>query len=71
MKIDIRNIGVEKIAHIVFAEPMDCDAYELYLNGECTEIRSEGGLVMIDSKTDALNLIKALQKAIELGNWDE
>ena len=76
MQIDIRNKNDLRIRSILFSggedtEMAESDARELYLSGNCTEIRSEDSFVMIDSKEDALNLIKALQKAIELGNWDE
>lgn len=72
MQIDIRDANPTEIDSIFSDKNLksDTDAFELFLNGICTEIRSEDGFVNIDSKEDALNLIKALQKAIELGNWE-
>lgn len=72
MQIDIRDTNPPEIESIIFSDKSlksGTDAFELFLNGSCTEIRSEESFVNIDSKEDALNLIKALQKAIELGNW--
>lgn len=72
MRIDIRDSGSEEITEIVFGDGGDpWDGYILYLENNWTKIRSMDGEVCIDSKEDALNLIKALQKAIELGNWDD
>lgn len=70
MQIDIRDANTPEIDSIIFSNKSDTDAFELFLCGSCTEIRSEESFVHIDSKEDALNLIKALQKAIELGNWE-
>lgn len=69
MRIDIRNTGVQKITSIVFA---DCEkdgdnAYSLELSGSYTKLYSANNWLFVDSKEDAQNLIKALQKAIELG----
>lgn len=78
MKIDIRATSESKVTEIVFANG-DCDennACLLTLDGRFSKIKSRwntsGGCnhVYLDSKEDALNLIKALQKAIELGNWE-
>ena len=47
---------------------------DVYINSydEITDHRQGGGhYVIINSKTDAENLIKAIQKAIELGWWNE
>lgn len=72
MQIDIRAQGVEKVDSIVFGTPKDeCDAYILTLSGEFTKIESIDSQVFIGSEVDANHLIKALQKAIELGNWSE
>lgn len=74
MQIDIREKEADKIERIIFADPVSLDSgYVLNLNFDpngLTVIESEDSFVFIDSKEDALNLIKALQKAIELGNWE-
>lgn len=75
MKIDIRDNEVGKVEGIVFAEEDEYEknCYLLTLEGDMSKISSAycNTFVYLDSKEDALNLIKALQKAIELGNWDE
>lgn len=71
--IDIRE-QVE-VSNIIFADPTAC--------AECTAIKLDrchgyarlidqcgNGACAIATKQDAQNLIKALQKAIELGWWD-
>ena len=73
MQIDIRNIENEEITEIVFHGP-DCnkdDAVKIYLAGRFTSIDSADGVskVYIDSEEHAKNLIKALEKAIELKTW--
>lgn len=69
MKIDIRKEQTE-IDSIVFGEGEDDgDAYVLSLAGDLTRIESPNTYVFIDNKEDAKNLIKALEKAIELGTW--
>lgn len=74
MQIDIREKEADKIEGIIFADPVSLDSgYVLNLNfgpNGATVIESEDSFVFIDSKEDALNLIKALEKAIELGNWE-
>lgn len=77
MQIDIRDSEFGKVKEIVFADKDDTEknCYLLTLQGSLSKIRTgwdgEDSFVYLDSKTDALNLIKALQKAIELGNWGE
>lgn len=76
MQIDIRTASEEEaVDELIFHGP-DChvsDAVKLVLNGQLSCIVSKDGRdnVYIDSTTHAKNLIKALQKAIELGTWDE
>lgn len=76
---DVRNNPVEEITEIVFAEPRHNDedntpqAYSIEVGGEIrgdfVAISDAGGeCVFINSKEHAENLIKALNKAIEL-NW--
>ena len=79
MQIDIRDKSEDKVTEIVFANGA-CDennACLLTLDGEFSKIKSmwdasdsRTGCVYLYSEGDALNLIKALQKAIELGNWE-
>lgn len=72
MQIDIRSEVESKVTSIIFSDALgSLDAKELYLCDSCTEIRSNDSFVHIDSQEDALNLIKALQKAIKLGNWND
>lgn len=73
MQIDIRNEEVKQITSIIF-HGHNCnpsDAYELVLDNSLSKLVSyaDGNVVFIDSKEHALNLIKALQEAIELENW--
>ena len=75
MQIDIRNGESEEITEIVFHGP-DCDeddAVKIDLGGRYTSIDSSdgGNRVYIDSEEHAVNLIKALKKAISLGTWSE
>lgn len=72
MQIDIRRDGKEEITEIVFGDGNDIDdAYKIVLQGDFTRIHSkENSVVYLSSKEDALNLIKALEKAISLGTWD-
>lgn len=76
MQIDIRTTGESRVTEIIFGDcnQSELDCYKLTLDNELSKVYSDydgGTYVFIDSKEDALNLIKALQKAIELGNWDE
>lgn len=74
MEIDIRNVGNGKIDTIRFAEErgevlgIDCPlAYVLVLKGRgVVGIHDPYARVVIKDKQHALNLIKALNKAIEL-----
>lgn len=74
MQIDIRDGMNDEVTAIVFHGP-DCDgsdATTLKLSDSFTYIRNKGtDKVFIQDKKHAENLIKALQKAIELGNWSE
>jgi hypothetical protein len=72
MQIDIRKDGKEGITEIVFGDSYDLlDAYKVVLDGDMTSIRAmSDDLVYLNSKEDAINLIKALEKAISLGTWD-
>jgi len=78
MEIDIRNSTADKVNTIVFADK-DCDqgdACLLTLKNSFTKITGYKGeaspyYIYLKSQEDAKNLIKALQKAIELGNWSE
>lgn len=73
---DVRSNNEEVIDEIVFAE--GCDEHESWqaYSITCNSIRKyiavsdPGESVIINSKEHALNLIKALNKAIELG-WIE
>lgn len=73
MEIDIRSGTTSMVDSIIYADIKDeRDAYKLVLDSEMTRIvSSDGTNIFIDTKEDAENLIKALQKAIELGNWSE
>lgn len=73
MEIDIRNGTNSVVDAIIYADIKDeRDGYKLVLDSEMTHIvSSDGTSIFIDTKEDAENLIKALQKAIELGNWSE
>lgn len=72
MQIDIRKDGKEEITEIVFGDGYDhMDAYKIVLDGDMTSIRAmSDDFVYVNSKKDALNLIKALEKSISLGTWD-
>ena len=73
MEIDIRTGATSIVDAIIYADVKDeRDGYKLRLDSEMTYIESSDGTsIFIDSKQDAENLIKALQKAIELDNWSE
>lgn len=66
MQIDIRKDGKEEITEIVFGDSYDLmDAYKVVLDDDMTSIRTmSDNLVYLDSKNDAINLIKALQKLL-------
>lgn len=78
MEIDIRKDKTVQVSTIVFADK-DCDRSDaclLTLKSSFTKITGNEGresdyFVYLKSEEDAENLIKALQKAIELGNWSE
>ena len=71
--IDIRVNSKEEITNIEFADSMENNAYILtkYTGYAGIQIENEDFGVEISSKEDAQNLIKALEKAIELGWWKE
>lgn len=70
MQIDIRSSGSE-ITEILFWQKNWGDAHNIVLNGIDTVIEDGDAQVHIRSAEHAEYLIKALHKAIELGNWDE
>lgn len=77
---DVRSNNEETITEIVFADYLDSDdcsqAYRIFpdvltsAKQKYIVISQEVDSVVINSKEHALNLIKALNKAIELG-WIE
>lgn len=70
MQIDIREVGDDKVDSIKFGNGDDQnDAYFITLNGIHTKIESQNNIMYLGSEQDACNLIKALEKAIELGTW--
>lgn len=70
MKIDIRDNSQPRIDSIQFGDGHDPDdAYVLTLCGSLTKVESEDSFVYINNKQDAINLIKAVEKALELGTW--
>ena len=71
MQIDIREQEFVQGMEIIFGDGFDpSNAYKLIVKGDYTEIVSkDGDGVYLASKDDALNLIKAVQKAVELGGW--
>lgn len=66
---DVRQGEVEQIDYIVYSD--DC-AIILNEHGR-PYIKSDdhGDIVTIGSQQEALNLIKAIKKALELGWWKE
>ena len=71
MQIDIRGVSDEKVDSIKFGNGCDeCYAYFITLNGIYTKIESQDSEVYLCCEEDARNLIKALEKAIELGTWN-
>ena len=72
---DIRAANPEEVSAILFSDQTnDSDGCILrkrtFVSIETDCLREEGdSAVFIDSKEDAENLIKALEKAIELGWW--
>jgi hypothetical protein len=69
MQIDIRDGFSDKITEIRFWDAVWEDAHKIILNGVDTAIQDGDAYLYIRSAEHAENLIKALQKAIELGNW--
>jgi len=82
LSIDVRSTKEEVVTIIQFAEGEDCKSVvelQFIPENECVYLNSseearyrdgDGTNVILDTKEDALHLIKALQKAIELGWWD-
>lgn len=68
--IDIRKDAIISIRAIKFAEVSDDGAYQIS-KFEDVCIEDEATCLTIKTKEDAENLIKALQKAIELNWWEE
>jgi len=72
--IDIRNDKVDDVVDcILFADPSEDNyaAFELiYRFGEVYIRDDEKTMVLIETKTNSENLIKALTKAIHLGWFD-
>jgi len=66
--IDIRNEGSEEITKIVFAEAEGEDGYSQACSiTKCKWVCDNYNEVTVNTKEQALNIIKALNKAIELG----
>ena len=69
--IDIRA-SQEDVQRIIFSDSCDkgygvAYALEKHHTGDFVQLQDGGEMVLISSKEHAANLIKALQKAIELG----
>jgi len=73
MKIDVREDKELEITEIVFADKFEYNINAIYLpgSGKVRVSNSYSTGSMIGSKEDALNLIKALNKAIDLGWFDK
>lgn len=69
MQIDIRNSDIERVTEILFWEKDWKDAHKIVLDGVDTQIADGDAFVYIRSAEHARYLIKALEKAIELGTW--
>ena len=69
--IDIRKDSVETIDKIVFydncALTLDDDTVDI----KCEQGYTQGSYYCVEFKDEAENLIKALQKALELGWFDD
>ena len=71
MEIDIRKLESGEVDVIRFAEDSDCYMNASTLKCDASSIYIEDGdgqVLRLESESHALNLIKALEKAIEL-NW--
>ena len=71
MEIDIRKVESGEVDVIRFAEDSDCYMNASILKCDSSSIYIEDGdgqVLRLESDVHALNLIKALEKAIEL-NW--
>ena len=71
MQIDIRKSNDQAIEQIQFWDTEYADAHFLVLQGIDTYIADGADSLYIRSVEHAEYLIKALQKAIELGNWND
>lgn len=70
MKIDIRSVADEKVTSIQFANENGLqEAYILELDGDASYITDGAKYLYIRNTDHAKNLIKALEKAIELKTW--
>lgn len=69
MQIDIRDKVSDKVTEILFWDKSLEDAHKIVLNDVDTTIADGGEEVYIRSVQHAEYLIKALEKAIELGTW--
>lgn len=71
--IDIRNVCEQQIEEIQFADEGDYYNVQFLIredeNNNVTIKANHAEPLVIESKEDAENLIKALQKAMELGWW--
>lgn len=71
MEIDIRKVESGEVDVIRFAEDSDCYMNASILKCDSSNIYIEDGdgqVLRLESESHALNLIKALEKAIKL-NW--
>lgn len=70
MEIDIRGkVNDFEIKKIIFSDYSDFNCYNLEKGSERVTIESGTDYIYIQDKESAENLIKALQKAIELNWW--
>lgn len=73
-KFDVRNATQDEINTIIFADTHPtyaiCNRIEKEKGDLVKIVDEQYGTMYIGSKEDALNLIKALNKAIELGWFD-
>lgn len=70
MNIDIREVNNDKVTSIQFANENDLqEAYILELDEDVSYITDGVKYLYIRNTDHAKNLIKALEKAIELKTW--
>ncbi len=70
MQIDIRAQNVERVTEILFWEQYWQDAHKIVLKGADALIADGDAFICIRSAEHARYLIKALEKAIEIGTWN-